>query len=559
MNILRFSVQLLVGFFLFTAISAQYVEPVRTMNVPVVTSPMVMDGQASESSWSNTQNTVIFNDDGWEGTSDLGGYFKLTWDMTYLYLFADIADDYEHNFDPDGSYSPSYTFDCIEFYIDLDTNNNTFIYDENTIQLRFNRGVAGIQIPGRADVEDYNYYWENTNNGWLVEVAIPWTCAMPDGSLPEDILDYIDSPMGFDLSFSDSDNSNGIVEEGNRDAQTVWDSDDPDDPYDRTEDNAWNNTLVFGIISLDGEFNDWPIADAGDDQVVDENTLVSLDGTDSYDPEGESVSYTWSAPSGIILSNIHSSAPTFTAPEVNYDTDYQISLIVNDGQINSSPDNVIITVNQVNQPPVANAGPDQTVDERNLVILDGSLSSDPDLQTLTYSWTSVQNVNFVGQNSVSPMLNAPDVFEDETFQFVLTVNDGEYSSEPDTVNLFVSSVFDEYDTLVVYDTVYVVEVENYYNTVLISVVDNEGNLIAREEEGVLYIELFPNPADQYINIRSDMMIYEITILDAVGNVITIETVNATAFELDLGGLTAGNYILRINSESGIVNKQFVLE
>jgi len=86
-----------------------------------------------------------------------------------------------------------------------------------------------------------------------VEAGIPWTCALPDGSLPEDIEYYVANSMGFDIIFSDSDNETGDPLTGARDAMAAWDSDYPNTVDDRTEDNAWMNTHVFGIISLIGD------------------------------------------------------------------------------------------------------------------------------------------------------------------------------------------------------------------------------------------------------------------------------------------------------------------
>jgi len=60
--------------------------------------------------------------------------------------------------------------------------------------------------------------------------------------------------------------------------------------------------------------NTAPTANAGADQTVDSGALVTLDGTGSTDPEGDTLTYAWTAPAGITLSDPSSATPTFTAP-----------------------------------------------------------------------------------------------------------------------------------------------------------------------------------------------------------------------------------------------------
>ncbi len=181
-----------------------------------------------------------------------------------------------------------------------------------------------------------------------------------------------------------------------------------------------------------------PVADAGPDQAVDERTVVTLDGSASSDPEGDQISYSWTAPSDITLSNASAASPTFTAPEVASDTDYTITLNVTDGTL-SDTDTVTITVRHVNRAPVADAGPDQAVDERTTVTLDGSGSSDPDGNFITYSWTAPEGITLRGAVTASPTFTAPEVTSDTNYTITLGVSDNIVSAT-DTVTITVRHV-----------------------------------------------------------------------------------------------------------------------
>ncbi len=184
-----------------------------------------------------------------------------------------------------------------------------------------------------------------------------------------------------------------------------------------------------------------PLADAGDDVSVDENTLVQLDGSGSSDFENKPMTFVWTAPAGVALDDPTSATPSFTAPEVHLDTDLVFSLTVNDGVWTSAPDQVTVTVIHINKPPLADAGEDQTVDEGSLVQLDATGSADLDeLDVLTYTWTSIDGAVLNDNSLVSPSFTAPEppvLMKDSTFRFVLVVNDGIVNSEPDTVSVLV--------------------------------------------------------------------------------------------------------------------------
>src|SRR5207249_1752589 len=135
--------------------------------------------------------------------------------------------------------------------------------------------------------------------------------------------------------------------------------------------------------------NDVPIANAGPDKAVPVGTTVLLDGSASADVDGDVLHYVWvftSRPSGssATLTNATSVHPAFFVDRAGT---YEISLVANDGQVNSIEDAVAITT--INSMPAANAGPDQTVALGATVTLSGAGSSDVDGDPLTYYWSFV--------------------------------------------------------------------------------------------------------------------------------------------------------------------------
>ena len=127
-----------------------------------------------------------------------------------------------------------------------------------------------------------------------------------------------------------------------------------------------------------------PVADAGPDQTVMVGDTVTLDGSASSDADGDSLTFSWMIVSRPARSAAMLSDPGVVMPMFIADTEgtYEIQLAVNDGIADSVPDTVVITTR--NTPPVADAGPDQTVAIGDTVQLDGSGSIDVDGDALTF-------------------------------------------------------------------------------------------------------------------------------------------------------------------------------
>ena len=86
-------------------------------------------------------------------------------------------------------------------------------------------------------------------------------------------------------------------------------------------------------------------------------------------------------------------------------------------------------------PPVANAGPNQSVGLGATVTLDGSASTDVDAKPLTYQWTQTSGptVTLSSSTVVKPTFTAPGTPTSLIFQLV--VNDGQNSSQAATVTI----------------------------------------------------------------------------------------------------------------------------
>ena len=224
-----------------------------------------------------------------------------------------------------------------------------------------------------------------------------------------------------------------------------------------------NNTVSVTVKAQ----NETPIADSGSNQTVTQGATVKLSSAGSYDPDGDPITYLWKQTGGpgVCLSGASSACgggcsntstqayPTFKAPQLSScggakSQVLTFQLVVTDqptssqcgGPLASAPSTVTVTVVEPLQPPVANAGSAQTVNDGATVQLDGSQSSDPQGEPLTFKWLQVSGPAATLSNStaVRPTFIAPPVaggaIDPLVFQLTVTDTSNLSSSAEVTIN-----------------------------------------------------------------------------------------------------------------------------
>lgn len=189
--------------------------------------------------------------------------------------------------------------------------------------------------------------------------------------------------------------------------------------------------------------NSVPVARAGSDRHIQVGETIQLNGSSSYDADGDVLTFSWtilSQPVGSVaaLADSQSILPRLTIDVAGI---YTIELIVQDGQHTSVPS--VVTLSTSNLIPVAHAGPDQVVNIGQTVTLDGHRSYDPNGDLLTFHWAIIlappsSTATLDDSTGVKPTFN-PNV--GGTYIFQLRANDGSGECRPDTVIITTGNVF----------------------------------------------------------------------------------------------------------------------
>ena len=183
---------------------------------------------------------------------------------------------------------------------------------------------------------------------------------------------------------------------------------------------AWDQQLKFVVA---------PTAYSGPNQTIHDDATpgasVTLNGSNSSDDEGI-ITYSWSGSDGSSYSGI--------SPIVNVSIGTTLfTLTVTDDDYESNTDPVRVSITLYNNPPVANAGSNQSVPEDATpgasVTLNASGSSDDNLIT-TYAWSGSDGSSYIGASHTITMPRG-------TIVYTLTVTDSHGDTDTDTVSITV--------------------------------------------------------------------------------------------------------------------------
>ncbi len=190
--------------------------------------------------------------------------------------------------------------------------------------------------------------------------------------------------------------------------------------------------------------NQPPVALTGGNQTI---TLpvsnTSLDGSRSYDPDGQISSYTWTlvAGTGAVMAT-PSAASTLVSGLTQGTFIFKLTVTDNNNDSSSAMDTVTVNPAPAQPPPnvvpVASAGPDQTITApASSVVLDGSASYDPDGTLKAFSWTLTSGQGSVIISNASTAHPGVTGLIPGSYTFQLTVTDNSGASSSDQVTITV--------------------------------------------------------------------------------------------------------------------------
>ncbi len=196
--------------------------------------------------------------------------------------------------------------------------------------------------------------------------------------------------------------------------------------------------------SMDDSGNQAPVAKAGPNMSATGGQRVTVDGGESFDPDGDALTFAWTASGSshnTRFSDSTAASPTVELPSVEAETTIRLTLTVSDGALTAEDDLEIlvspfVTPASLILEPVP--GPNVTATSGTVVVLDGSRSSIGDPEGTRIEWRQMTGARLTvdDANELIASFFAPNVAVTTEYRFLLVLTqDGRTASAPLTVTV----------------------------------------------------------------------------------------------------------------------------
>ncbi len=367
--------------------------------------------------WGDSATIGLENSDGLTGTQ-------------YSYNSVSISDNWAIHFTPNvtGTYDIAYAGPLYEAFgnhvITLTVRGLTPGYFTNTVTI--NTGLGDCPISGTVTVKATNDAPIAANDVYTTDEDAVLTVNVAEGILAND-SDPEDEPLTAVLDTDVAEGTLALSADGSFVyTPTLNGSSGVTFTYVVSDGTSYSNLAMVTIIV--NNVNDAPVATDNDYTIAEDATasgnVLTDDTGDGVDSDADSnplsVVLETGVTEGTLALNLDGSF--IYTPTVDYNGVITFTYVATDGLTTSNVALVTITIEPVNDAPVADAGANQSVLAGVVVALDGSNSSDVDGDSLTYGWTQTggEPVTLSDATAVAPTFTAPIAHIALTFTLVVT-------------------------------------------------------------------------------------------------------------------------------------------
>lgn len=205
------------------------------------------------------------------------------------------------------------------------------------------------------------------------------------------------------------------------------------------------DSVQINLVAQALPVNNRPVANAGPNlKAISVSQAATLDGSASNDKDGDSLTYRWTIVNKPSTSLVTLTASTSVSPGLIPDVpgDYTMALIVNDGQVDSIPSSVVVSVDTPytnHTPSVTLTNDVQPTSEVNDTITFTAAVADLDIaDTHTYQWSFISKP--LGSKATLTSTSAtadlvPDQQGDYTLQVIATDNNGAIALDASIISI----------------------------------------------------------------------------------------------------------------------------